>query len=80
MKDFNGIYTPGVEFSKICPTPDMAGNQVAVSNGLDINGGQKGTPGIMPEVTTVSVTGATSPGLNQPSGIASPRPSAMPKF
>jgi hypothetical protein len=80
MKDFNGIYTPGVEFSKICPAPDQAGNQVAQRNGLPIAGGEKGTPGVVDEVTTVQVTGAKSPGMEQPSGIASPRPSPMPKF
>ena len=50
-----GLQTPftGATKSSIGP----AGDDVAVTNGFDLAGGEKGTPGVMPEVTTVTVNG-----------------------
>jgi hypothetical protein len=79
MKDHGGIYSP---FDKpVCPIPDQAGTHATVRNGVDIAGGQKGTAGVVDEVTLVGAAGAgSSPGMGQPRGIASPAPTPMPKF
>lgn len=80
MKDFGGIYTPAEDLSQICPKPDQAGSHASVRNGLDITGGQKGTPGEIDEVTLVSVTGAGDMNADAAaSKIGTPRGSAMVK-
>ena len=80
MKDFGGIYTPAEDLSQICPKPDQAGDHASVRNGLDISGGQKGTAGVVDEVTLVNVTGAGSMDADAAaSKIGTPRGSAMVK-
>lgn len=54
-KSYGPIRTPYVDCA--VPKPGVSGEGVAVTNGIDISGGAKGTPGIMPEVTIVSVEG-----------------------
>lgn len=53
MPKVKDLQTPFKDY--IAPLPNMSGDGVAVRDGLDIPGGQKGTPGKMPEVTTVSI-------------------------
>lgn len=58
----------------VVPTPGNGGDWGGEKNGVDIPGGQKGTPGIIPEVTLVSVEGAPpsggSPGMMAGVGAA----------
>ena len=54
-KTYGPIRTPYVDCA--VPKPSTSGEGVAVVNGIDVHGGAKGTPGIMPEVTLMSVEG-----------------------
>lgn len=58
-KNIGPISTPFVD--ACVPKPSTSGVGVAVTNGIDVAGGAKGTPGIMPEVTIVDIAGG-SPG------------------
>ena len=58
MKNVNGFQTPFG--NAVMPTQGVAGNNVAVTNGVELNGGQKGTSSVIPQVITVSVNGVTS--------------------
>lgn len=57
-KSIGPIKTPYVDCA--VPKPSTSGEGVAVTNGIDIHGGAKGTSGIMPEVTLVSIEGGAS--------------------
>ncbi len=65
MEDRSGIQTPFKDAQ--CPTPGLEGDWGGKKGGADIPGGQKGTKGIIPEVTTVAINGApaegSSPGI-----------------
>lgn len=54
--DVNGIQT--VFNQHVCPVPGMSGANATQVNGVDIAGGQAGSPRTMPEVNGVSVAGA----------------------
>jgi hypothetical protein len=47
---------------KIAPDQDVKGDWGGSTNGVDIPGGQKGTAGIMPEVTFVDAPGGANVG------------------
>ena len=56
-KEFKSHFT-----DYVVPMPELAGNWGGTKNGTDIPGGEKGTSGIMPEVTFVDLAGAPGPG------------------
>jgi len=51
MKKNGSLQTPFE--GAVISSKDSSGDWANVTNGLDIPGGQKGTAGVMPEVTTV---------------------------
>jgi len=66
MKTYSGIQTGFTEH--VCPEPNSAGDHGGTRDGYDIPGGEKGTPGVMKEVTTVDVPGG--PGIGDHVNIA----------
>ena len=59
-KKIGPISSPYVDCA--VPKPSTSGEGVAVTDGIDVHGGAKGTGGVMPEVTIVDVHGGGSPG------------------
>lgn len=53
MKDFK----PGLFKDAVVPEPKLGGDWGGSKNGVSIPGGREGTPGVMPEVTTVDLPG-----------------------
>lgn len=53
---------PTLFHNYVCPVPEVGGTHGGVRDGYDIPGGQKGTRGKLPEVTTVDVRSGPSVG------------------
>lgn len=71
MKKIGSIQTPFSGAAKSMVESRGAG--VATSNGFEMRGGEKGTPGKMEEVTTVSLNGNNPTGQVNVTSIANQR-------